>query len=207
MIVTEMLPLNNQKYRIYLDGEKAFVLYKGEVRRFQLTPLGELSDEAYAQIMSEILLKRARRRALHLLERCDRTMYQLREKLRQGEYPEEIIEDAIRYVESFHYIDDARYARNYISIQYEKKSRRQLYLALQRKGVSKETVDEAYAKMTEELELEENDNRLIQKWIEKKNVDFNAISEKEYQKFCRFLLRKGFSYDEIAHVLREYRKP
>lgn len=204
MTVTEILPINNKKSRIYLDDERAFVLYNREIRHYCLAAHCEMSDQTYNQIVSEILLKRARSRALHLLERQDRTERQLREKLQQSEYPEQVIDDALNYVKSYHYIDDLRFARNYVRFHCGKKNRRQLFTALLRKGVSKEIIEEAYAEIAKELDLEANDSQLIQMWIEKKHINLSALTVKEYQKFYRFLLNKGFGYDEINHVLRSH---
>ena len=43
-----------------------------------------LSEEAYLEIMLELLPARAKKKALHLLERMDRTEQQLRTKLTEG---------------------------------------------------------------------------------------------------------------------------
>ena len=80
---------------------------------------------------------------MHLLEKQDRTEYQLREKLRQNEYPKEAVEQAIAYVKSYHYIDDLRYACSYVRYQKEKKSNRRLQQDLQKKGVAKEFIEQA----------------------------------------------------------------
>ena len=95
--------------------ELAFVLYKGELRLFHVKVGEELTEKAYRQIIDELLPKRAKSRAMNLLKDRDYTVSQLREKLVQGFYPEEAIEEAITYVESFHYLDDLRYAGNYIA--------------------------------------------------------------------------------------------
>ena len=62
----------------------------------------------------------------------DRTEHQLREKLRASEYPEEVIEEAIEYVKSFHYIDDERYAETFTRYKKEKMSRQQIKQKLYR---------------------------------------------------------------------------
>ena len=49
----------------------------------------------------EILEKRAKLRALHLLERMDRTEAELRSKLKLDMYPEDIIETVIQYEKGF----------------------------------------------------------------------------------------------------------
>ena len=57
----------------------------------------ELTEDTYAKI-KEVLLKRAKLRAMHLLNDMARTESQLRDKLKLGGYPSEITEAAIAYV-------------------------------------------------------------------------------------------------------------
>ena len=68
-------------------------------------------------------IRRARHRALHILERCDRTEQELRDKLEMN-YRTEAVEDAIAYVKRYHYLDDMRYAVNYLNSRGRVKSRR-----------------------------------------------------------------------------------
>ena len=70
-------------------------------------------------------LTRAKRRALYILERCDRTEQELRTKLSRN-YEPETVEEAIRYVKQYDYIDDKRYAINYLKSRCQVKSRRQV---------------------------------------------------------------------------------
>lgn len=49
---------------------------------------------------------------MHLLEDMDRSEAGLREKLKAGLYPEDLIEAAVTYVKSFGYLNDVRYAEN-----------------------------------------------------------------------------------------------
>lgn len=50
---------------------------------------------------------RARKKAMRLLEHMDRTEKGLTDKLRQAEFSQEAVEDAIAYVKSYGYINDA----------------------------------------------------------------------------------------------------
>lgn len=72
-----------------------------------------------------------------------RTEAQLRTKLGQGGYTEEIVEEAIAYVKSFGYLNDWEYARSLIEGRKHKKSRMELYGALLQKGVAKEEAERA----------------------------------------------------------------
>ena len=133
----------------------------------------------------------------HLLEKMDRTEAQIREKLRQGFYPEEIIEDAVAYVKGYHYLDDSRYAENYVRNQMEKKSPRKIQMELMAKGIDRELAEKA---LEEECQRE-NEQELILKWVEKKHYSAQTADLKEKQRMYQFLMRKGFQSDDILHVL------
>ena len=84
----------------------------------------------------------------------DRTEQGLYRKLAESEYPEELIFDAIEYVKKYHYIDDMRYARNYISYRQGSKSRRRLQQELMQKGVPKEITEQALEEIYENNDTE-----------------------------------------------------
>ena len=139
----------NNKNKVHLSNGVDFTLYKGELRKLQLQEGDELSDALYETILQEILIPRARRRAMHLLEKMDRSTKQLERKLREGGYPEEAIAEAIAYVEGYHYLDDARLARSHIRFYQESRSRMRMTQDLLKKGIDRELID---ACMEEELE-------------------------------------------------------
>lgn len=198
MLITQISELDKKRMMIRTEEGTSFVLYKGEVRKLVLQEGEELSAEVYEEIRSEILIKRARKRAMFLLEKMDRTESQLRDKLRQGFYGEDIIEDAISYVKGYHYIDDNRYAKTYVRCQKERKSKRQIKVDLLQKGVDREVVDTAI-----ESEYEaQSEQELILKWIEKRHYSIGNSDIKEKQKMYQFLMRKGFRSEDILHILQ-----
>ncbi len=197
MQVVQVIELDKKRVRVVLDNGREFPLYRGEGKKYSLAEGVELSKEQYEEIHNEILVKRARKRAMHLLERMDRAEAQLRAKLQQGFYPEDIIEDAISYVKGFHYLDDARYAWNYVQNQNGKKSRGRIRLELLGKGICKDTVAQAL----EEGYGQGQEQELILKWAKKRNYSGKTADLKEKQKIYQFLLRKGFQSDDILHVL------
>ena len=110
MTVTALIPETKGRYRVCLQGEADLVLYGKELKQFGIAEGTDLSPEQYRRILEEVLIPRARKRAMHILERMDQTTAQLREKLQRSQYPEQVVEDAIAYVASFHYIADERFA-------------------------------------------------------------------------------------------------
>ena len=106
MQVTEIMELSKSRSKVYIDQEFAFVLYKGELRLYKLREGQEISEVTYQTIMNEVLPKRAKLRAMNLLQSRDYTTAKLRQKLKQGLYPDAVIEQALDYVASYHYTDD-----------------------------------------------------------------------------------------------------
>ena len=144
--------------------------------------------------------KKAKHRALYLLERMDRTEQELRNKLAKN-YEPEIVEEALEYVKKYHYIDDLRYAKNYIIYKGQVKSRKQIEQELiLKKGVSREFVRQAF----DESELED-ECRLIRRWMEKKKFDPETADRQGIQKMYLFLARKGFKTEDIRKELTQKR--
>lgn len=79
MEITKIQALTKQKYRIFLDGESAFAVYKGELSRYHLEEGAVLPPEVYEELVNRVLKKRATLRAMHILERTDKTEAQLEE--------------------------------------------------------------------------------------------------------------------------------
>ena len=130
MVVTKVEMLTKIKYKVYLDEEFAFVLYKGELSHYRIVEGTLLEEDTVQEILQKVICKRAKLRAMHLLEDMDRSESALREKLRQGLYPPEAVGAAISYVKSFGYLDDARYAENFVQSRKASKSRREILYQL-----------------------------------------------------------------------------
>ena len=131
------------------------------------------------------------------MEKMDRTEYKLREKLSEGGYPDEAIEDAIGYVKRYHYLDDERYARNYVFLAQDRKSRKKLSIELYQRGIKKELIDRIL-----EEEYDADEEKQICQLLEKRGFDPKTCSEKERQKLYQFLLRRGFQSSDICKVMR-----
>ncbi|MBO5279269.1 MAG: regulatory protein RecX [Lachnospiraceae bacterium] len=197
MIVSVIEALNTKKKKIVMDNGLMFALYNGEVRRYKLEEGTMLSDERYEEILETILKKRARERMMYLLKGGDYTEHQIRQKLRQGFYPEEAIEEALCFGRQYHYLDDCRYARIYAEQKAARLSRRMLSLKLSEKGIAREIIDSTLEK------LETGEEDALDALIHKKNIDFSGLTWQERQKICAYFMRKGFAYENILKKINE----
>lgn len=202
MQVTRIEELTKSRSKIYIDGEFAFVLYKGELRIHRVKEGENLTEEAYRAIMEEVLPKRAKLRAMNLLKNREYTTVQLRGKLEQGLYPQTIIEEALDYVASFHYTDDMRYALQYITCHENDRSRRRIEQDLQGKGIDRETIQAAWDTW-ESNGGEQDEEGMMRRLLEKRGYSPDTADYAERQRQAAFLMRKGFSGESIRRVLRE----
>ena len=206
-IVTKIEELDKKRSKIYINQEFAFVLYKGEIRQYKIKIENEIDNHTYNVIRDEILPKRAKKRCLNLLQKRPYTECKLREKLVEGYYTQDIIEEAIHYVKSFHYIDDYEYACQYIFYHKESETRRKIEEKLMIKGISKEILNQAFddsyddAEEQQEIELQQ-----AKKLLEKKKYNPETMDWKEKKKIYAYLARKGITSSIIgkAMSLREY---
>lgn len=201
MEITAIEEITGSRSKVYIDEEFAFVLYKGELRQYKLTVGEEITEETYYEIVNILLVKRARRRSMALLKSRPYTEKQMYDKLRQGFYPEPVIAQALLYLESYGYLDDARYAQDYIDYHRETKSRRRLEQDLLQKGIAKAVISEAFREW-EELGNEVGEADQIARWIRKKAYDIHTSDRKEKQKMAAFLFRKGFNASDIQKALQ-----
>ncbi len=200
MIITDIVELTKSRSRIYLDGEFAFVLYKGELRLYHIAVGKELTQEDFDEIMHTVLPKRAKKRCLMLLQKKDYTEEELRRKLRMGEYPADCIEEAIEYVKSYRYVDDYRYCMAYVSCYGDRYSRQQILTRLLAKGVDKNCILQAYEEAIGKGDVA-SEEELIYAVLAKKHFDISTSDIKSRQKMYRHLLYKGFSAEGVGRIL------
>nr|WP_304954623.1 regulatory protein RecX [uncultured Acetatifactor sp.] len=200
MKVTQMTEVSKSRVRVSTDEEYAFVLYKSELRRFHICEGEEIEETVLCAITEEILPKRAKLRAMNLLKNRDYTVKQLHDKLKSGGYPEQIIAEALGYVESFRYTDDLRYAVNFMRNHAQDRSRRRIEQDLLGRGIGREVLESAW----DEWEKEgggQNEQAVIQSLLKKKGFDFETAEPKARQRIYGFLMRKGFSGEEVRKAL------
>ncbi len=142
------------------------------------------------------ITRSARDYALSMLERSDRTEQELRRKLHERGYIQEEIDEAIDFLKSYYYVNDAAYAGKYTRACSSRKSIRQIRFELERKGVDRELIDAAL----EDTEVDEKAQ--IREFLLKKGYHSGeSMDAASCRKLVGTLSRKGFSYEAIRSVM------
>lgn len=198
MTVEMIVSVDKQRCKVLFDSGFAFVLYRGEINRFRIEEGAFIEEDVLEEIFA-VLRKRARERLVHLLKASDKTEAQIRQKLLEGGYPSQIIEETLQFGKQCRYIDDSRYARRFAECS-KNKSRKQIACQLAQKGVSRENIEEALECCQEEEE------QLVMYWLRKKGYKQGRENDREYEKTAAFLYRKGFSGEIIHKAMEQWQK-
>ena len=140
----------------------------------------------------EALLKRAKQRLLFLLDKRDYTAYQLKEKLKKGGYPEEVITAAVAYVVDLGFVNDKSYAKRYIESRKQSRSLKRIEQDLYLKGVGRELIKEC---LEEAGEVDERPG--IMKLLKKRHYSAGTADMAEKKKQFAYLMGKGYKPADI----------
>lgn len=203
MVIRKIEEVSKAKCNIMFDDLSSIVLYKTDLRRYNLSNGAEVSVQQMNVFLEEVLPGRAKMRCMKLLQSRDYTESELSGKLRKDGYPESVIEAAVSYVKSYGYLDDERYVKDYIRFKSVKKSRKQIQLDLQQKGISKELVQRIF----EENQCCEGiggDCFCIRKLLCKKKYVDAVWTFEEKEKIKAYLFRKGFERKDISACMKDF---
>lgn len=139
----------------------------------------------------------ARNKAFHLLSYRERTIKEMRDRLKKKDFPTEVIEKVITYLLEKDYLNEQRFAEMWIRsrINHHPRGRKLIYKELKDKGVEISIINsalDAYLSREKELEMAVY---LMNKWLRRrKEEDSSSYKLKNY------LARKGFNYDMIYEI-------
>lgn len=144
--------------------------------------------------------KKAKNYALKLLSIRARTVFEVKERLKQKEYPDSIIKEVVDYLIKAGYLDDQTYVCEWLESRIKNKpcGRVLCYKKLREKGIKKEII----IKFLDKKLSIEKEKILALKLAENKKKEYGKASKKKNaQKTAFFLQSRGFSSSSIAFVL------
>lgn len=144
--------------------------------------------------------KKASKKAMDLLLRQDRTEKELSERLYRAGFSEKAAAAAIAYVSSFGYLDDLRYASNYLFYHKGHQSKKEIRFKLLNKGVPKDIIAQAMEEYAPEDEYEALRSQLGKRL---KGKTVRELETKDKNKIIAYLSRKGYGIAAIRRAMEE----
>jgi len=196
MLITRIEQGKGKRFKVYSDSEFLFSLYSGELKKYHIAIGLEVPEDVITDIQDGLIYKRAKERALYLLESRPYTCSMMRDKLISSDYPVEVADQVISFLQKYHYLDDTAYIRMYVETYSKNKSKKQIQFELQKKKLPKTLIEE-YIPQTDDFE-QECFKKQFEHYIRGKNLKDWKIRQKVF----RYFYGKGFSYDLIEEYIR-----
>lgn len=196
MFITRIEQGMGKRYRVYSDSVFLFSLYRSELNRYHIAIDTNVPEGIIAEILEDVIYKRAKERALYLLERRSYTCSMMRDKLISSDYPIEIANQVISFLQDYHYLDDMAYVRMYVETYSKSRSKKQIRYDLQRKKLSQNLIDECMSQM------DDFDEECLKKQFVRYTRGKDLKDWKVRQKIFRYFYGKGFSHDLIEECIK-----
>lgn len=184
---------------IFDDGERIYI-HEKILSEYHLKEGINVPQEAVEEIVAANDYRRARERALYLLDVRDYSFVELYQKLEKN-YDEDICIKVCKNMAELRLINDRRYAESLARQLFEVK-RVGMFKAkqeLKRRGLSDKIIEEAVEPYADEEESFSRLEELVERKYERYLTD-----EKGVKKVKNALLRQGYRYSEINAVLDLY---
>ena len=183
--------------KLYLDpeGYEGIYLYPGEIRESGLSDGMIISDADLEELRIKYVLPRAKKRAMGILLKQDKTIHELEEKLMDSQYDRRSAGEAVLFVREAGYVDDLEYARSYIRTKKKRKSFRMLKGILAQKGISRDILDQVFEEAGPQAREDVED--AVIKYARR----FPELDRKARGKICSHFYAKGYDLDLIREIL------
>ena len=182
------LTISNEKFYVDYDlyYENAFEIDK------------EIDFPTYKLILANDEFNRAKNYALNKISYSQKSTYEIRQKLKEQKFSEDVIEKIIAYLDSYGFLDDESYVKAYIRDKDEISnwSRGKIRFMLKRKHIDDNLIDDYIYMISDEREAEKAE------FFADKKIK-NDFSYENRAKVFRHLASKGFDVDIINQVLNE----
>ena len=195
--ITDIKPQvkNPTRCNVYLDNAFYCGLELETVMRYRLKAGDDIEKERLDEIQSDSETARAFDKALSFISLSKKTKNQVRDYLTKKGYTDKTIDRALEKMQSYAFIDDEDYARDYARSVSANKGKRLIALELKRKGVSDADASAALDELGDELPSATA--------VAENYAKNNEKTRENLLKCYKYLLSKGFSYDTAKQAADE----
>lgn len=180
----------DEKFLLGVDSE---VIFKFDVVKGMVW-----TENLLNKLQEEEAYRKGLKKGFDLLYRSSKTKKQLKRKLIEKEFSEDVAERVVEKMSDEGFLNDLHYSEQFIETRAVRYGAYRMRQELRLKGVSDDIIDEALGNVEQDSEY---DRAMViaQKRVGQYRSDPN---EKIYSKLVAYLSRKGFSYDVVKKAVR-----
>lgn len=189
-----------ERVSVFLDDAFAFGLAADVAVAEGLRKGRRLTPEDQLALLQKEEVIRARQAALDYVSRGGKTTTEVRRSLARRGFSEGAVEDAIEKMEGYGYLDDAAYASAFVRGRSASRGHgpQRLRADLIKKGVSRDAIDRALEELDADALADSARQLAAQRW---RALSGEEDLRKRKKKTTDFLLRRGFSFDQVREAL------
>lgn len=154
----------------------------------------------------ENITEKAAERAAAYINIKPRTAFQVRKYLREKGFDSDVIDDVVKQLAEYHYIDDMEYAMMYFRYGFEKgRGLVRIKRELAEKGVAADVIEMAYDELEDVPDQTDAAMQIAKNMISGIELDDMDYDEKRklQAKIGRRLMSRGFSSDVVYKVINK----
>ncbi len=193
---------SKEVFEIVFEDETKLLLNYNIFEKYKVSVDMDFSENEIQEMKYFSDIERAKSRAINYISGKLKTKYEVRLKLKEKDFTEDIIDEVIDILEKEEYLNDRLYCEVFIEDkkQLNGYGKNKIKSLLIQKGISKSVFED----FLDEFEYEEEFDNALKMGIKKLNLLSNEEDIfKKKQKLINYLAYRGFSFDVINDVLRE----
>jgi regulatory protein len=183
------------RYSIFVDDKYAFSLSENALLDQKITIGLEIGQAELTAFKDASKFDKAYNLVLAYVARRPRSEWELRDYFRRKDIDEDAGDQIMTRLKDYGYVNDLSFARSWVENRRLLKpvSKRRLILELRQKHVG----DEIARQVLEEDETSDRDT--LSQLVERKRKQTRYQDD---QKLMQYLVRQGYSYDDVKSVMR-----
>lgn len=193
---------SKEVFEVVFEDETKLLLNYNIFEKYKVSVDMDFSENEIQEMKYFSDIERAKSRAINYISGKLKTKYEVRLKLKEKDFTEDIIDEVIDILEKEEYLNDRLYCEVFIEDkkQLNGYGKNKIKSLLIQKGISKSVFED----FLDEFEYEEEFDNALKMGIKKLNLLSNEDDVfKKKQKLINYLAYRGFSFDVINDVLRE----
>ena len=193
---------SKEVFEVVFEDETKLLLNYNIFEKYKVSIDMYFSEDEILEMKYFSDIERAKSRAINYISGKLKTKYEVRLKLKENDFAEDVIDEVLDILEKEEYLNDRVYCE--IFIEDKKKlngyGKNKIKSLLIQKGISKNIFED----FLDEFEYDEEFDNALKMGIKKLNLLSNEEDNfKKRQKIINYLAYRGFGFDVINDVLKE----
>ena len=193
---------SKEVFEVIFEDETKLLLNYNIFEKYKVSVDMDFSENEILEMKYFSDIERAKSRAINYISGKLKTKYEVRLKLKENDFAEDVIDEVLDILEKEEYLNDRVYCE--IFIEDKKKlngyGKNKIKSLLIQKGISKNIFED----FLDEFEYDEEFDNALKMGIKKLELLSNEEDNfKKRQKIINYLAYRGFGFDVINDVLKE----